>query len=215
MKTPRRTRIAWYLMTLLSIGIAINAWSYLFADGQMPAGGTPSSSDEHYSWLLAQHWLRFASHFVFAPIALLLGPFQFLDGIRKSRPRLHRVLGYIYAAAIGISGSGALILATTSWGGLSTSIGFGLLAVLWLWFTFGAVWHARAGRYATHRRFMVRSFALTFAAVTLRLYIGVFMTQGYSFDEVYQTVAWLSWVPNLMIAEWLLNQRKSPTIQTA
>ncbi len=211
MSTPRQSvRIAWALMTILSLGVALYGLSFLFAEGSSPAsGGTPSNNDEHFPWLLDQHWVRFAAHFVFGPIALAIGPFQFLTTLRNRRPQLHRGLGYVYAGSIAIAGTAGLALATTAWGGLSTSIGFGMLAVLWLFFTFGAVWHARARRYAEHRRFMVRSFALTFAAVTLRLWIPFFMMQGHSFDETYRTVAWLAWVPNLMFAEWWLRPRKA------
>ncbi|MEQ9003518.1 MAG: DUF2306 domain-containing protein, partial [Pseudomonadales bacterium] len=56
-----------------------------------------------------------------------------------------------------------------------------------------------------HRRWMVRNFALTFAAVTLRLELGLLTgALGWSFDHAYLTVAWLCWVPNLVVAEWWL-----------
>jgi hypothetical protein len=55
---------------------------------------------------------------------------------------------------------------------------------------------------------MVRNFALTFAAVTLRLYLGVFMAAGARFEDVYPLLAWLCWVPNLLLAEWLFNSRR-------
>ena len=54
---------------------------------------------------------------------------------------------------------------------------------------------------------MVRNFSLTFAAVTLRVYLGLFFVAGVPFELFYPFVAWLAWVPNLLIAEWLFNRR--------
>ena len=56
--------------------------------------------------------------------------------------------------------------------------------------------------------------ALTLAAVTLRIYLplmlGVF---HWSFHSAYIAVAWLCWVPNLLIAEWLI--RREDGVRTA
>jgi hypothetical protein len=56
---------------------------------------------------------------------------------------------------------------------------------------------------------MIRSFALTFAAVTLRLYLPFPMIWGFEFIEGYRIIAWLCWVPNLLIAElWIHNRTR-------
>ena len=68
-------------------------------------------------------------------------------------------------------------------------------------------WHlARARRFDEHRRWMIRSFALTFAAVTLRLQIPVSQILGYDFMESYRIIAWSAWVPNLILAEMYLRR---------
>ena len=54
-----------------------------------------------------------------------------------------------------------------------------------------------------HRRWMIRSYALTAAAITLRLYLPLLSHLGIPFDMSYPVVAWLCWVPNLLFAEWL------------
>ena len=56
-----------------------------------------------------------------------------------------------------------------------------------------------------HERWMIRSFSLTFAAVTLRLYIPIGMIAGFPFNQAYVAIAWLCWVPNLMAAELFLH----------
>jgi len=50
---------------------------------------------------------------------------------------------------------------------------------------------------------MIRSYALTLGAVTLRIYIPLFLMQGVPFEQAYPAIAWLAWVPNLIIAEWV------------
>jgi ABC-type spermidine/putrescine transport system permease subunit II len=61
--------------------------------------------------------------------------------------------------------------------------------------------------FAAHRRWMIRSFALTFAAVTLRLYLPLGFLLPVSFDDAYRVISFLCWVPNLLAAEWLLRRR--------
>lgn len=60
--------------------------------------------------------------------------------------------------------------------------------------------------FQAHRKWMARSFALTFGAVTLRIYLPSFLAMGLPFDKAYPLVAWVSWVPNLLAVElfWLL-----------
>ena len=51
---------------------------------------------------------------------------------------------------------------------------------------------------------MVRSYALTLAAVTLRFYLPASLANGLPFEAVYAVIAWACWVPNLIVAEWLV-----------
>ena len=60
---------------------------------------------------------------------------------------------------------------------------------------------------------MIRSFSLTFAAVTLRLYLPIGIVSGLTFEQIYVATAWISWVPNLLVAELYL--RREMTRRTA
>jgi Predicted membrane protein (DUF2306) len=52
---------------------------------------------------------------------------------------------------------------------------------------------------------MYRSYALTLAAVALRIYMPLSFALGIGFEDAYQVVSWLCWVPNLVFVEaWLL-----------
>jgi hypothetical protein len=60
---------------------------------------------------------------------------------------------------------------------------------------------------------MVRNFALTFAAVTLRLWLPASIVSGFPFELAYPVIAWLCWLPNLVAAELLFNRTRVPSIQ--
>ncbi|MEJ2087413.1 MAG: DUF2306 domain-containing protein [Gammaproteobacteria bacterium] len=191
-------RIGLGLVILLSIGIA--AYAFLFQAG---VAGAPD-----FQARFGRVPLFAAFHVLGSGVALLLGGFQFVARIRSARIVLHRWLGRIYLVAVLIGGIGGAVLAVRADGGLVARLGFFLLAVVWLvsgWQAYAAV---RRGDIATHRLWMTRNFALTFAAVTLRVYLGIMTGPlGLDFADAYQAVAWLCWVPNLIIAEWLLVRR--------
>lgn len=145
-----------------------------------------------------------AMHVLGSGLALLIGPFQFISRFRTSRPALHRAFGQIYVALVLIGGVGGVGLAVMAHGGLVARVGFLLLDVVWI-YTVIRAWRAiRAGHIVTHQQWMMRNFALTFGAVTLRIWLGVGYGFGIPFDEIYPVTAWLAWVPNLILVEWYL-----------
>ncbi len=143
-------------------------------------------------------------HIVAAGVALLVGPFQFAAGLRRRLPRLHRGLGRVYLLACAVGGASGGAIALFSTGGPVAGAGFLGLAVGWLLTGFLGFRAIRAGDVATHRRWMTRSFALTYAAVMLRLYLPVSGLLGVEFDAAYPVIAWLCWLPNLVVAQLLI-----------
>lgn len=55
---------------------------------------------------------------------------------------------------------------------------------------------------------MLRSYALSAAGITLRIYIGISSAAHLSFNETYPFIAWLCWVPTLLIAEWIVRRTR-------
>ncbi|MCB0619262.1 MAG: DUF2306 domain-containing protein, partial [Saprospiraceae bacterium] len=161
--------------------------------------------------------IGFYTHVGLGILALLSGPFQFMDKLRVRQLTWHRTLGKVYVVCCllsGLAGFGIAWFANERW---VTSFGFAALAVAWVWTTGRAYRHILAGQVELHRQWMYRSFALTFAAVTLRLWLPL-MTFGlkWSFATSYQIVSWLCWVPNLLLIEiWLRRQRKEADFQRA
>ena len=148
-------------------------------------------------------------HIVAAGVALLTGPFQFARGLRNRLPRVHRWLGrtYVVACLVGGAAAGAIALFSTS--GLVAGAGFLSLAICWVGATVIGFLAIRGGDVARHRRWMTRSFALTYAAVMLRIYLPTATGLGLEFAQAYPVIAWLCWLPNLVVAQWLTAPRVS------
>ncbi len=148
-------------------------------------------------------------HAGFAATALILGPFQFMPRLRGTRPRLHRWIGRTYVTCCLLAAVAGLLLAFGATTGLISTAGFGLLAVLWFHATARAWRLAVARRFVEHERWMIRSFALTLAAVTLRLYLPLSSALPVNGDDAYRAISFLCWVPNLIAAEWFLAKFRS------
>jgi hypothetical protein len=147
------------------------------------------------------------THVFASAFALALGPFQFSQRLRTSHPALHRWSGRFYlGVGVLVGGLAGLYVATHAFGGLVARLGFAGLALGWLYTGLRAYRAIRARHVVAHRRWMVRNFALTFAAVTLRLWLPMSMVSGVAFEPAYAVVAWLCWVPNLLVAELIFNR---------
>jgi uncharacterized membrane protein len=154
------------------------------------------------------------AHIFASALALVLGPLQFWPRLRTSKPVLHRLFGRVYlGVGVLVGGLAGLFLAFHAFGGVPARLGFLCLAVAWLYTGFRAYKAIRARELAAHRRWMVRNFALTFAAVTLRLWLPASIAASIPGELAYQVIAWLCWVPNLVVAELLFNQTPSRSIE--
>ncbi len=194
-------RIGWMLVALMCVGIAGYSSRYLMQPPTTPeeALGNPAG----VPWLVI--------HIAGAVVALLVGSFQFLPALRRGLRRPHRWIGRVYAVGCLVGGTAGLILAPGSFAGPVATAGFGSLAVLWIVFALLGWRAAVGGRFVEHRRWMVRSWALTLAAVTLRIYLPLVEVFDLPFLPMYRAISWFAWVPNLMLAElWL--RRPSPPV---
>ena len=195
------------LMALSSVAVALVSYRYLIPGAP---GAGPNVLANHFT-----HLGVLTVHAGFAATALLLGPFQFIAALRRRRPKLHRTMGTIYVIACLCGGFAGLFLAAGTTAGPVAIGGFGLLAGAWFFATAQAWRYARAWNFAAHRRWMIRSFAMTFAAVTLRIYIPISMMLHLPFAEAYPAIAWLAWVPNLIVAELYLSATQPKTSRAA
>jgi uncharacterized membrane protein len=187
--------VRWVLLATLASLVAAYGILVLF----VPRFGAEFLSDR-----LATIPAAVAAHIAGGAIALFTGAFQVNARLRTRFLDLHRWFGRTYVVAVLAGSAGGFVMARRSEGGLATHVGFGLLAVLWLATTIAAYRSIRTRDLPGHRRWMLRSYALTFAAVTLRIYSPIAIASGVPFIDAYQAIAWACWVPNLIVVEWWL-----------
>ena len=198
-------RLANALLYFLAIGVALYA---AVAYGLFPLG---AGVHPDMKLTFQAHAAGIYVHIFASIVALALGPFQFSDRLRQKRPALHRWSGRLYLLiGVLIGGLSGLYMAQFAFGGWAARSGFTLLALSWLFTGFMAYRAIRRRDIQNHRRWMLRNFALTFAAVTLRIYLGLSVAAGFQFEQAYPVIAWLCWIPNLLLVEWLFNSRRRP-----
>jgi hypothetical protein len=179
----------------------------------------PSTYFDEQRAVYVQRQVMLGLHISGAMLALLIAPFQFLPRLRRGHARVHRTLGITYLCAATAGGLGGLGMAPTAYTGVVASVGFAAMALCWL----GCTWIGFAmilrGRVSDHRRWMIRSFAVVFGGVTLRLILGTYSAVEGSveawlpFHTVYLVTSWLCWVPNLLIALWITRSRPAASGQ--
>ena len=208
-KADRFRSFMWALMAFLAIGVAGYAGMNLAA---------PAMRSEFVQNLFSESSTATFIHLFGGALAIVIGALQLNTSFRNKSMALHRQLGRLYVVAILASGSAGMLLAINATGGLLAQSGFGLLAVAWLGSTVTAFALIRKRQVVAHSQWMIRSYAITLAGVTLRLYLGLSIALGFSFNEAYPFLAWLCWVPNVIAAEFYLylqssdNQRGQTTV---
>lgn len=145
----------------------------------------------------------FYTHIFGASTILITGFLQFSKRVYNNK-RLHRALGKVYVfGVLFFAAPGAYIMTFFINRGTGVFISFFLQNTLWVIFTAFAWMHIKNHRVDAHIQMMRRSYALAFAAVTLRLYIWMLtvFAHGVAFENNYVIIAILSWVPNLLLVE--------------
>ena len=204
-----RTPWWWWVAALLALAVAGYALRYVIVGASAYVPELRASFESRP--------LAINAHTLFGPIALLLGIVQLLPAMRRPpRWRAHRLIGRIYGIAAVILASAGLYMAFYSAGGLIAHLGFGLLALGVLVTVLQGYLKIRAGNIVAHREWMLRSYALIFGAVTLRIWLPLLIIayQG-QFMPAYRWVAWVSWVPNMLWAEWIIRRGWRPAFEFA
>ncbi len=147
-------------------------------------------------------WPFLAIHTVSAGTALLLGPLQFVRRLRTRWPAFHRATGKTWLLACAIAAPSGFVLALGTSAGPIAGAGFALCAVLLAVFSWRGWRAAIERRFDDHRAWMLRSWALIAAAITLRLMLPFSgLVLGLGFYTAYPVIAWLSWLTNLALVE--------------
>ncbi len=148
----------------------------------------------------------FYVHISSALVVMVVGAFQFFPIILRKKPAVHHFLGKIYIlGTLFLAAPSGMVLAKFANGGLTSRVGFSLQCIVWFALTAAAWWEIRQRRWLEHTHFMLRSYAVTLAAMSLRTEsYWMYYCLGTKPIETYQTVTWLSWVGNLVVIECLI-----------
>jgi hypothetical protein len=199
------------LAAVVVIFLAFSLPPYLRLDpalSRVPQSGT----------LGAAHYWTLVPHVLFGGIALATSVLQIWPWFRLRHPVWHRRAGRLYVfGGVLPAGVAALVVgAFTPFGPVARASNL-LLAVLWLGCTAAGWRMARQRRYAEHRRWMIRSFALTASIITNRIWGAVAVitlepqleTTFHGDEQLLAWTAaglttWLGWTLPLIAAElWL------------
>mgnify|MGYP001945431429 CR=1 FL=1 len=194
-----KNKIVYWIIAIFSILIGLYPLVYLLVnmDEQGLLGSKNPEILSNNVWQIA-----FYLHIYFGGISLLTGWSQFSKKLRAKRLKLHRILGKIYVIAVLISAIAGFYVAIYANGGLVAKLGFSFLAIGWFYTTLNAYTTIKRKEIQKHRKWMIRSYSLTLAAVTLRLWMPILPNLlEISFDDSYIIISWLCWVPNIIIAE--------------
>jgi uncharacterized membrane protein len=186
----------WVLLTLATTTLGLGSLAYGVSDRFFDAHHANDAS-----WQLMP-----TIEGACAALAMLIGPWQFVPGLRWRWPQVHAWLGQVYAASAMAS---AFLTVLLAWQNDAESIAVvGLLALGTAWLVASAIVLASHGHIRAYQRWMVRSFVLTATTVCLRFCFVL----GLPFDAVPLAVACLGWLPMLIMAEiWLCEEDEADT----
>ncbi|MUT65585.1 DUF2306 domain-containing protein [Paenibacillus sp. NEAU-GSW1] len=199
---------AWAFGILAVLATGVSAYAFIFFGSldQMREMPLVQGKNELPSLWIHVLW----AHALSAGTALLIGWLQFVKKLRVRSPRLHRIIGYIYSLMIIIGAVTGFYLAFYADGGWIASAGFAGLAVSWLFTLYHGLFQIIVKRdHAAHRRWMTYNYALTCAAIMLRIYIplGLLLFGIIDTNETFDVIAWICWVPNLLAARLFLGAK--------
>jgi uncharacterized membrane protein len=166
-------------------------------------------SEESYGPYL---WPRAAflfPHVLGGLVAIVLGPFQFYLRIRTRYPRVHRITGRLYLAAVSLSALVGMALALTSSVNFAYASGLFGLATAWLATSGMALVSIRKRNFIQHKQWMIRSYVVTFAFVSFRLITDALMYLNIGeWSGNGAMMAWGCWAVPLLVTELVIQGRQ-------
>lgn len=194
---------AWrLLLVLLTAEVAYSAAARYLTGSETPPSVIVENAFAHPALVI---------HVAAAMVALVLAPLQFVAWIRRRWPRFHRLNGRLYLLACAVGAPAGFVLAFGVTAGPVAGLGFSIPALLWPLFTWLGWRAAVERRFAEHRAWMLRAYAVVAAAITLRLMLPFSgLVLHIEFFAAYRVIAWLAWIANLALVEAYLRVRRAP-----
>ncbi|MFE5322190.1 DUF2306 domain-containing protein [Paenibacillus sp. NPDC056579] len=179
----------------------------------------PSLSRVELNPAIPLHYPLLITHIGFAFIAVIIGWLQFLPGLRKRRPVLHRWTGRVYLGCVAIGAVTGLVVGAFS-ASYVRQMAFLLLGLLWLFTGWKGYRKARLGRFGEHGVWMARNYALTLVAASARLLTPFCILLYLALHggppaggvaeivkQVLEINIWVGLAVNLVITEWMIVNR--------
>lgn len=161
------------------------------------------------------YYAALVTHIFLGSVALLAGCLQLWPWLRQRYPQVHRWSGRAYVFSTIFGGLAILTVSACTYWGPNQQAANTTLGVLWVLTTAAGYVKAKKRRYAEHREWMVRSFALCFSIILNRAWTiacTVFLVSDQNdYAEMAQAIgvgSWLSWIVNLLVAEWWLQHTR-------
>jgi uncharacterized membrane protein len=161
------------------------------------------------------HQIGLYLHITGSTVAFIVGPSQFFPKLRKKHLQLHRNMGKLYLLGVLVGSGAGIYMAPFAHGGFPSTMGFMSLAVISLYAAGMALRRVKQKKISLHKEWMIRSYACMFAAATLRLYLGIYIASSemglvdLELAPAYSAISWMCWVPNLIVAEWIINRMRN------
>lgn len=152
--------------------------------------------------------IAFYAHISLGGLGLLIGWAQFNKKLRKNNVNLHRNIGKVYLISVLISGFSGLYIAYFATGGMVSTLGFSILAIVWIYTTLRAFLEIKNQSVKKHQKYMIYSYAACFAAVTLRIWLPILTALLQNYITAYRIVSWLCWIPNMIVAFYIVKREK-------
>ena len=197
----RLPKILWVILAVFAFVNGLEALRYL-----LPHVPFPAEIDN-----FIHRRIPLSLHALGGAIALMTGPLQFLPRFRESNWNRHRLLGWIYCGAVLLGWCASMWIAPHAQTGWIAAWGFLTLGAAWIVATGLAIRFILRADAIQHRRWMIRSYALTAAAITLRIYLPLVFVFHWPFAIGYPAIAWLCWIPNVIAVELYLRFVLTPS----
>jgi len=205
------------LLAFIGLAMGMRRTIVLLEPGSLSARNGPAAElDGHFAKQRALTLLHILPGMLF----MVLGPLQFVRGLRAKHPAIHRWSGRVFLAASAVIGvTGLTMVLRDSIGGLDEKTAIVIFGSFFLIAMGKALWHALHREFARHREWMIRGFAIGLAVATIRPIMGGFFAaavmRGHTPEpkEFFGTAFWIGFTLQAIAAEiWIRYTReRAPT----
>lgn len=204
-------RVAVIFLAFIGLAVATRRALVLLEPGppSTSARKNPAADlDAHF----ANHRALTLAHVVPAMLFMIVGPLQFVSGLRSKYPQVHRWSGRIFLSASAVVGITGLTMAFgKTIGGVDEKAAITLFGSFFLIALGKALWHALRREFAKHREWMIRGYAIGLAVATIRPIMGTFFAaaviRGHAPEpkEFFGTAFWIGFTLQTIAAEIWIN----------